>query len=343
MPSGEVVFEYLCAALEATKGTPVTPPTHYLPFQGVIKPTRTKARTKYSDGTLAEHTKSKTVTAGATWQGKGGADPNYAPLLFNLLVKANSTPTTPTNGIKTRLWTYAPTMTADDLKAATFYFGDPNVQIFQSSYCMAEEMKITADAAGNNPVEWDIKGFGRYPLLIAAPVLPARAGRHARCRQPCSVWIDTSSAIGTTEVTGRFISADVTIPTGVIEKRYAGGPTAGLNFTKHGRKGRSAKAKIVVELSDVSIGAGKEFLTWQADSVVKMRIRFNGSLIESVTPDYYNYIQLDIYGPLDAFDWGVVAGTNRTMAFEVTSEYSAYAAAAGYDWALSAQSEKTTL
>ena len=32
MASAELAFEYLAAALESTRGTAVTPPTHYFPF-----------------------------------------------------------------------------------------------------------------------------------------------------------------------------------------------------------------------------------------------------------------------------------------------------------------------
>lgn len=343
MAAAELPFEILALALEATKGTAVTPPTHWMPFSGMVKPVREKYRTRDSNGTLAEFTRSKTVRVGAEWSGEGGVDPNYAPLLFNMFVKAVTAPTTPTNGVLTRLWSFPPTMNADDLKAATIYGGDPNVQIFQSAYCMAEEFTISADASGTDAATWSAKGFGKFPARVSAPTLPSQNIGDLVMPGAMQLWIDTSLAIGTTEVTGRFISTEWTIPTGVTRKHYAGGPTGGLNFTKHGRTPRSAKATIVVELNDVSIGAGKEYLLWEADTVVKMRIRLNGSEIEDVTPTYYSYVQLDIYGPLDAFDWGEVEGSNRTMQFEVTSEYSAYAAAAGFDWALAVQNARTAL
>jgi hypothetical protein len=304
----------------------------------MIKPSRNKYDTRDSNGT-----RSKTVTAGAEWNGDGAVDPAYAPLLFNLIVKSVTSPTTPTNGILTRLWTFAPAMTSDATKAATFYFGDPNVQIFQSAYCMAEEMSVSADASGEDAATWKFKGFGRFPTRVAAPTMPAQSVGSLVMPAAMQCWIDTASAIGTTELTGRFISTDWTIPTGIVQKRYASGPTGGLNFTKHGIQARTATAKIVVELNDISIGAGKEYLLWEADTQVKMRIRLNGSLIESVTPDYYEYVQLDIYGPLRSFDWGEVAGTNRTMSFEIKSEYSPYAVAAGFDWQLVVQNQKVAL
>lgn len=343
MPSAELVFEYLALALEATKGTAVTPPTHYLPFSGMIKPTRTKYDTRDSNGVLAGISRSKTTSAGAEWSGDGAVDPNYAPLLFNLIVKSVTSPSIPTNGVLTRLWSFPPAMTSDATKAATFYFGDPNVQIFQAAYCMAEQLTVSADASGEDAATWSINGFGRFPARVSAPTMPAQVTGSLVMPAAMQCWIDTSSAIGTTEVTGRFVSTDWTVPTGIVQKRYASGPTGGLNFTKHGIQARTATAKIAVELNDVSIGAGKEYLLWEADTQVKMRIRLNGSLIESVTPDYYEYVQLDIYGPLRAFDWGEVAGTNRTMSFEVMSEYNSYAVAAGFDWQLVVQNQKVAL
>jgi hypothetical protein len=343
MPAAETVFEYLAMALEATKGTAVTPPTHYLPFSGSIKPVRNRFDTRDSNGTLAGITRSQTVSTGSEWEGEGAVDPAYAPLLLNLIIKSVTSPSTPTNGVLTRLWTFAPAMTSDATKSATMYFGDPNVQIFQSAYCMAEEMTISADAAGEDAATWSIKGFGRFPTRVSAPTMPAQAVGSLVMPAASQLWIDTSSAIGTTEVTGRFISTELTIPTGIVQKRYASGPTGGLNFTKHGIGARSATAKFTVELNDISIGAGKEYLLWEADTQVKMRIRLNGSLIESVTPDYYEYVQLDIYGPLRAFEWGTVADTNRTMTFSVMSEYNSYAASAGYDWAMAVQNQKAAL
>jgi len=341
MPSAELPLELFGLALEATRGTAVTPPTHLIPVAGMITPFRTKYRPEEARGTLEEIYRSKTVRTGCNWSIPDSlADPNYAPVLFNMLLKANSSPTTPTNGVLTRLWTFVPTITSDDLKAATLYAGDPNVQTFQAAYCMADELTVSADATSEDGATWALKGMGRFPTRVAAPVFPAAIPGDLLMPGAMQLWLDTSSAIGTTEVTGRFIKSDWTIPTGVSYKNYANGPTGGLNFTKTGRKKRHAEATIEVELNDVSIGVGKEYLTWEVDTIVKMRIRLNGGLIESVTPDYYSYIQLDIYGPLDAFEWGSVEDTNRTMRFTVQSEYNS---TLGASFALYAQSQRTAL
>lgn len=343
MPAGELAFEKLALALETTKGTAIATPTHYLPLSGSMKPIREIYRPDETRGTLAEYYRAKTVRADMEWDAEGGLDPNYMPLLFNLFVKGGVTsPTTPTNGVLTRLWTFAPAMTTDTLNSATMVFGDPNVQVFQSAYTMGEELTISADATGTDAATVSAKGWGQFPTRVSAPTFPAQSIGDMVMPGAMQLWIDTSSAIGTTEVTGRFISTEWTIPTGLVRKHYAGGPTASLNFTKHGVGKRHAEAKITVELNDVSVGAGGEYRLWEADTVVKMRIRLNGSLIETVASPgpYYSYVQLDIYGPLDSFDWGDVEGTNRTMTFTVMSQYDA---TAGYDFALLCQNTRTSI
>jgi hypothetical protein len=343
MPAAELAFEVFALALEATRGTAITPPTHVMPVAGVITPVRTKYRPEEARGTLEEWYRSKTVHTGSTWEIPDSLlDPNYAPILFNMISKANSTPTTPALGVLTRLWTYTPTLTSDDIKSATLYFGDPNVQIWQSAYCMADELTVSADATTDDAVTFGLTGAGQFPTRVTAPTFPAAIPGDLLMPGAMQLWIDTASAIGTTEITGRFVKTDWTLPTGVTYKNYANGPAGGLNFTKTGRTKRHAEASIEVELNDLSIGAGKEYLTWEADTVVKMRIRLNGAAIETVAGPltYYSYVNLDIYGALDAFEWSSVEDSNRSMRFTVQSEYNS---TLGASWSLSAQSTRTTL
>jgi hypothetical protein len=338
MPAAEIPLELFGLALESTRGTAITPPTHLIPVSGVITPFRTKYRPEEQRGTLEQNYRAKTVRTGSNWAIPDSLlDPNYAPVLFNMVAKANSTPSTPGGGTLSRLWTYTPTITSDDLKAATLYGGDPNVQIWQAAYCMADELTVTADATSDGAATFALKGMGYFPTRVSAPTFPAAIPGDLLMPGAMQCWMDVGSAIGTTEITGRFIKTDWVIPTGVSYKNYANGPTGGLNFSKTGRTRRAAKATIEVELNDISIAASKEYLTWEADSTVKMRIRLNGGLIEGAL---YSYVNLDIYGPLDALEFGSVADTNRTMRFTVESQYDS---TLGASFSLSAQSQRTTL
>lgn len=341
MPAAEIPFEINAAALETTRGTAITNPTHLVHMVGNIKPVRDKYRPDEARGTLEEWHRSKTTRTRSEFDLTGPADPNMAPFWYNLIGKSYSTFTTPTNGVLTRLFTMVPTINADDIKSATLWGGDPNVQVFRSAYCMADEFTLSADALSEDGVTWGIKGQGFFPEEVADPTYPASIAGSLLVPGAMQLWIDSgATAIGTTEVTGRFISTEWTLATGVTRKHYANGPTGGLNYTKTGRSKRHGEASIVVELNDVSIAATKEYQLWKADTTCKMRIRINGDLIESVTPDYYEYLQLDIYGPLDALEWGEAEESNRTMEFTVQSEYNS---TAGASWVLYAQSQRTTI
>ena len=53
------------------------------------------------------------------------------------------------------------------------------------------------------------------------------------------MWLDTSSAIGTTAITGRLISAEHVIPVNYGYKYLAVGPTGSKTYTRTGRGKRS--------------------------------------------------------------------------------------------------------
>jgi hypothetical protein len=197
---------------------------------------------------------------------------------------------------------------------------------------------VSADATSETGATCALKGMGFFPARVAAPTIPPAIPGDLLMPGAMQLWIDVgATAIGTTEITGRFVKSDWTIPTGVSYKNYANGPTGGLNFTKTGRKKRAAKATIEVELNDASIGVGGEYRLWEADTPVKMRTRLNGALIEGAL---YSYVQLDIYGPLDAFEWSTVEDTNRTMRFTVESQYDSVL---GASFSLAVQNQRTTL
>jgi hypothetical protein len=56
---------------------------------------------------------------------------------------------------------------------------------------------------------------------------------------------------------------------------------------------------------------------YQDGTTVKMRVRYNGGLIES---GFYYFAEFDIRGKLSAMKWGELAGANRTMEFSILGE-----------------------
>lgn len=338
----EIAFEYLALALEEQRGVAEGAPTHYLPLAGTLTPTRDLYRPNESRGTLAEYYRSKAVRKGSTWTAEGGADPNYAPLLFNTFIKGGvDTPTTPPDAVLARLWTFQPTMVSDDLLSSTFWFGDPNVQIWQAAYCMGNELTISSDASSTDGVTMSVSGSGLFPVKVGDPTLPPQSIGDLLIPGAMQVWLDTEEDIGTTLLEGRVVSAEFSLNNNLGYKYLAKGPASDLGFSRVGRGRRHAESVVVVELFDTA-----EYDLWESGDPIKMRVRLNGDKIETVgddDTDYYSFIEWDIYGPMDAFAWGENASTNRTISFTVMSELNAAAVTAGADYALRVMNTRTTL
>lgn len=328
----EIAFEYLAAALETTRGTAIAAPTHYLNMSGMLKPTQSYFRPAESRGLLAEYTRSALVREGSEFEADGGLDTDLLPFILSMIVRGGVTPTTPGGGTTTRLWTFAPSMTSDLLKSATFWSGDPGTQIYKAPFVMADELTIAADASSEDGATMSLSGWGNAFATTSAPTLPGQTLGPLMSGLNMQLWIDTASAIGTTEITGRLVKAEATIPSGAEARYTAAGPTASKSFTKVGAGRRHAELTIELELAD-----NVQMALALAGTKGKTRLRINGPLIEGVL---YNFVEIDIYGPLNFDDFGENGDTGRTLGLKVLSEYDS---TAGYDFAVKVQNAKTTI
>jgi len=244
--------------------------------------------------------------------------------------------TTPAGAVLARLWTFEPNMTADDLLAMTLWWGDPNVQAFRSAFCMPDEMTISADASGTDGVTLGLGGQGQFPTKTAPGAVPAMLQSPLLMPSATELWIDDASAIGTTAITGRVVSAEAKIPLGGTRKWLAAGPANGLGFQSLGRAKRHAELKLVLEVPDLT-----QYDQWVAETVLKARVRFNGPAIETEGGQtFYYYTEVDVYGPFDGMDWGEHEGTNRTVELTTLSEYDE---GAGHDWCVRVQNDRNAL
>lgn len=332
----EIPFETLSLALEATRNTAVTPPTHAMNVAGVIKPYISQYRPKEQRGTLALNYRHKPVRKNCTFMGDGDADVNYLPVWFNMAIKGVTSPTTPANGSLTRLWTFTRSIAADNIKSATVYWGDPAINQLQSPFCVLEELVFENDGTAEGVATINVKGGGNFPAKVSPPTAPASIAGDTLPGILMQLFVDTSSAIGTTEITGRLLKAKHTITTGVTYKYMASGPTSTLGFTAIGREPVvGLKTELEFELLDFN-----QYDQWAAGTDLKVRVRHNGNLIESVTPDYYNYAQFDSYGCYEDLDWGDNQGTNRTVKLVMNTQYDTTLAS---DFSVMVQNAKASL
>lgn len=338
----EIAFEYLLMGLSAgpsiaQRGTATNPPTFYVPIEGSLSPRQSKYRPAESRGHLAEYTRSKTVRRWGEWEGEGPLDVYFLPMLLNMILRGGvTTPATPPLATNARLWTFEPNMTADDLRSATIYFGDPNVQAYQAIYAMVEEFGISADATGEDGATMSVSGFSWFPTKTAPSSVPTQVISPLIVPGNMQLWLDTGSdPIGTTEITGRFLTGEFSLSTGVSRKWGARGVDAPLNYIRTGRGKRHAELRLVFELLDMA--QYDLFADNDGNTPIKARWRLNGPEIEE---NFYHFVEVDMYGPFDAMEWGEHEGTNRTIELTILSEYDVTEA---WDFAVRVQSDRTTL
>mgnify|MGYP001409650274 CR=1 FL=1 len=405
----EIPFEALLIGLESTAGTGVEP-THYLPLAGSLNPAVERYRPDEARGTLVEAYRSKIVRQWGEWSGEGPLETYTLPVLLNMVATGNMTgqPTTPGGATNSRLWTFVPVITSNDLKTATIFWGDRNTQMFEGNYATVDELTITADASGTDGSSISVNGHTQFPgystftvtgiskanpgvvttsaahglaagekvrlinvggmievndriFTVAspsgsnfslsgvnttayttytsggtvekvAPAFPAILNAPLITGAAMQMWLDTDESIGTTEITGRLISAEHVIPVNYGYKYLAVGPDGSKTYSRVGRGKRSATTRVTLELTDL-----EQYKLFVDGSIVKLRIRHNGDLIEG---SLYHYVQVDTYGPLTFTDWGELEGTNRTLTLEVVSQYDT---TLGADWSIAVQNDRTAL
>lgn len=326
----EIKFERLLAALESTRGTAIAAPTHLLNLAGVVKPNINLYKPKERRGTLIRNYRHKKTHVGSEWSLSGDLDLNEIIYLLQMAITSVTSPATPGGATNTRRWTFVRDSTSDAIKASSFWWGDPNIQVFRSAFCMATELVIKTDTE-DGVASVELKGIGNLPGKVSAPTVPASIAGEISAGFTMQLWIDTSSAIGTTEITNRLLSAEITIPTGVVPKRRAAGATATGDFNAVGRNDFAATLKLVFEVPDTT-----QYDNWAAADTLKVRLRLHGPLIETT---FYNYLTLEIYGSFADLDWGEYAdGANRTIQLTIESEYDA---GAGHDFQIVVQNQRT--
>src|SRR5688572_17862287 len=314
----EIAFESIAFVPEATRFTAVTPPTKRLNVAGMISPAEEEYTPDDRMGTYEEAHRTAIMRRWGEWSGEGDADPYLAPAIMEMVVKGGVTPTTPTDGVLTRLGTYVPTATADNLDTATMYYTiDPAIRTFKGPGGTIDTLEITSDASGTEATKWSMSGRTQRLEDIATPSLPAAALGPLLIPGNIQVWIDTGT-IGTTLITNRIISATHSIPVNWAYKFPAGQALGTIpTYTRLGRSKRRIETRIVFEVPDMT-----QWDQYEAETALKVRVRHNGPLIESVGGGptlYYHYIEVDTYGPFRWGSWGEYEGTNRTMELIVRS------------------------
>jgi hypothetical protein len=333
----EIAFESLAMALEGTTGTAETAPTSFMNLAGTLEPVIEYYEPDESSGLLAARMRTKQTRKYGNFDADGPLDPNTLIEFLSMIAKGGVTPAQPGAASDTYDWDFSPTMDADDLKFATLWWGDPNMtHVLRGKYGFIDSLTIASDASGIDGATLSISGMTNFPEKVTPPTYPDQAFAPLIAGVNMQLYLDTTSAIGTTAVTGRVVSAQHVLESGITPKYVAAGPTADLSYSRHGRGKRGMVTSVVMEIPDYA----QYDIAMLADTVAKLRVVHNGAFIETDSVALYYGVTVDTYGVLRFGGWGELEGTNRTATFEVHSEYNA---GAGVDWAIKVRNKAAAL
>lgn len=340
MPFSHLFTERIHLALESTRGTPITTPTHSMNGMGVVTPAVEFYEPNESRGQIMRIYRQTISRVGSAFAYNAPADPNYLPVWLNMGVVPETSPSTPAGGTLTRLWECVRTMNADDIKAASIIW-DLDVQSLITDYNMLTSLTLSNNANNTEGLTVDIAGTGGFPSDIATPSPITNIAGVLLPGQKMQLWVDDIGAnpIGTTAYAGTIVSASHALTTGVTFKHLGNGPTATLEFSDTGRDPGAARmvTTFVVELANMTL-----YDLAVAGTKAAVRIRHNGAAIETVAGPltYYNYVEVDTYGALKNPTWGTNVNSNRTLQLTVESIVDSTLAA---DFRIAVQNARTSL
>lgn len=331
----EITFEYLYSVQESTRGTAVTTPTRNLGVRATLTPMQEWYEPEDQRGSLIKQYREFLVREWSELEVEESAvDLNTFHHFAAGAIKGGVTGSLVETGVYS--WAFTPNATADDLKSYTFYWGDPNNQIWQAAYGMLDNLTITANGSGTDAVMFSATGRAQKMVEVADPTPIAIGTQLSLPPARMDYYMDAAGgSYGSTSLTARVLDVEIDIPTGVV---YKFGPvgaagSGGYTFRRIGREPRRASMTVTLELLDTT-----QTDLILAGTVMKHRVRMNtDALIGSTQRGYINF---DTYGYLRDVEWGELEGTNRTVKFTV---HSLYESSLGADYVLTVQNSTSTV
>ncbi len=210
-------------------------------------------------------------------------------------------------------YTVTPSDTVDDLDTFSMKAGDGAI-CYLFKRCVVSSATIRANFGPGGEATWRISVTGRSifvststfdsPTAITRTMIPSKSGNLVK--------LDTSSAIGTTTLSGKARSFSVTIDNQIEDKYFAEtGIDAGADF---GRGPSRITGEFVAEANNDT-----EFALMRANTAIKLRFENTGAQI-GVTPTTNYLQQIDIpQAKLNSPAQGY-AGNNRIYTFPFIGE-----------------------
>lgn len=334
--TNETILLQLQAALESTRGTDLAATRKvYAQFT----PSYTRALMDFADTSGTFHARRR-VGYGREKAGGTAVDIcTYEDLAWWLQmgVKGGVSGTGDGGTPVAYTYTFTPTIISDDLKSATFEFGDSG-NPYQISQMMVNSFTLRMDADNDSEPGWmiDVELIGRDLTSVSFTGALSDRSTEVILARGTKLYIDDAGGtIGTTQKTGSLIKCSITVNNNIHYKAFAEDVTY-VAANKVGRGAQTVDAQFTFEFD-----ADTEFAKYRTAAGAQRLIRLeqSGSLVHGSSNTYKRF-RADLYGYWNSWsrsdregnltaDFGFAgfydSGASKTFSFEVVNALSSLA------------------
>ena len=217
-------------------------------------------------------------------------------------------------------YTFTPTSTSNDLKTATFEFGD-NTQDYEVAFCVGTDFEITF--ARNAPATQSVGFLGQSASTTTKTAALSQRDTESINGALAAVYIDSNSGtIGTTAVTN-VLDVKITLPTMTSQFWALNGSLAPVDVYRAEPRGASIEMTMAFT-NDTEYAAFKS--NFDSDDERFVRVAAEGTVISGSSTN--KLVQFDLYPVWAEAQMGEQDGL-RVVQFSGETKYNS---SAGYDW-----------
>lgn len=311
---GEVALRKTQAGLESTRGTAVAA-TRKVYGAGQMLKEQPPVRPQDEDrGTFVEHYRGQPGLIKATFPFRCSV--TFEDFAWFAQLSHKGAVTGVVRNTAAYDYTFTPTAGSDDLKSATFEWGD-DTQAFAMAFGMIDSFELSGALGSFWSAEYGIIGADMATTTFTA----ALADRTVEdvLMHMSKLGIGAAGALPSSYLTGRFIGFKLRGENRLRGKYFADGTSASAKMSGVGRGKRSYKLEVTQEGVAATI---TERGVWEAGTAKVCRILAEGSSISGSSPDTKRTVDLAVAGKWAAFPVGS-RETNTVFTGTLEAEYDA--------------------
>jgi hypothetical protein len=308
---GEVALRRWQAALESARGTDL-PATRRVYASGHMMKAIDLIEPNEDRGTFINNYRSSQGVVKAEIPLTGGVSYEDIAWWFELALKGGVVGVV--RGVTAYDYTFVPTPATDDLKSATFEFGD-DTQAYHSNYCMVDTMEIT----GALNSFWSFKVGLIGTDMVTDTFTGALSDRTVEDVNTylTKLAVGAAGAVPSSYMTGRFIGFTLSINNNLSRKYFADGVAPTLGGMGRGKREYNLETTFEGNAATIT-----ERGVWEAGTNRVARITATGSAIAGSTGPIYRTVDIVFPGKWQAFQISE-RDTNTTFVAKMRNEYDA--------------------